>query len=139
MLQGRARGIVLDVRRPAGENAQTMRKAEPDADTLVFTTGPAPRAGATRASAASAAPRPPATSPVRIWLERKGRNGGPVSIVRGLALPPSQLATLASELKRGCATGGSAKDGEIVIQGDHRARIAVVLAQRGIQAKLAGG
>jgi translation initiation factor 1 len=126
----------LDVRRDAGENALRMRKADAAGGTLVFSTDPAARAAAPR----EGSPRASGSGgTVRIWLERKGRNGGPVSIVRGLALPPSQLAALASELKRGCATGGSAKDGEIVIQGDHRARIAAVLAERGIQAKLAGG
>lgn len=113
-----------------------MRKTAPDSGTLVFSTAPTPRASA------PSSPRPASTSggdAVRIWLERKGRNGGPVSIVRGLALDRGALAALASELKRTCGTGGSAKDGEIIIQGDHRARIADVLAARGVRAKLAGG
>lgn len=76
---------------------------------------------------------------VRIWLEKKGRNGTPVSIVRGLALGPGPLAELASKLKRACGTGGSAKDGEIIIQGDHRDRLATLLAREGVAAKLAGG
>ena len=66
----------------------------------------------------------PADGVVRIWLERQGRNGKPVSIVRGLRLDAAALAALATRLKRACGTGGTAKDGEILIQGDHRARIA---------------
>jgi translation initiation factor 1 len=81
----------------------------------------------------------PADGVVRIWLERHGRNGKPVSIVRGLRLDAAVLARLAAELKRTCGTGGTAKDGEIVIQGDHRARIAAELGKNGLRVKLAGG
>jgi len=76
---------------------------------------------------------------VRIWLERQGRNGKPVSIVRGLRLDAKALAGLAARLKRACGTGGTAKDGEIIIQGDHRARIAAELGKDGLRVKLAGG
>jgi len=81
----------------------------------------------------------PADGVVRIWLERHGRNGKPVSIVRGLRLDGAALAQLAAQLKRTCGTGGTAKDGEIVIQGDHRARIAAELEKAGVRVKLAGG
>jgi len=112
-----------------------------DPDTLVYSTEggtPAPRASdsaRTRPGADGA----PADGTVRIWLERHGRNGKPVSIVRGLRLDAGALATLATRLKRACGTGGSAKDGEIIIQGDHRARIAAELANEGLRVKLAGG
>lgn len=106
------------------------------ADTLVY--GSEPRAR-TPAAAPPAAAAPPDRRSVRIWLEKKGRNGTPVSIVRGLALAPAALAELASTLKRACGTGGTAKDGEIIIQGDHRERIAALLARAGVAAKRAGG
>jgi len=112
-------------------------------DTLVFSTDPTLGRRETPAAERRAAPAPPAAGKVdgivRVWLERKGRNGKPVSIVRGLALPPSALAALAGRLKRTCGTGGSAKDGEIIIQGDHRARIANELERDGHRVKLAGG
>ena len=76
---------------------------------------------------------------MRIWIERHGRNGKPVSIVRGLPLDAAALAALAARLKRTCGTGGTAKDGEIIIQGDHRARIAAELGKDGLRVKLAGG
>jgi len=76
---------------------------------------------------------------IRIWLERKGRNGKPVSIIRGFALGDEALAALAARLKRACSTGGSAKGGEIILQGDHRARIAALLGADGLRVKLAGG
>ncbi|MBI3767685.1 MAG: translation initiation factor [Deltaproteobacteria bacterium] len=81
----------------------------------------------------------PADGIVRIWLEQHGRNGKPVSIVRGLRLDAKALAALAARLKRTCGAGGTAKDGEIVIQGDHRARIAAKLGNDGLRVKLAGG
>ena len=81
---------------------------------------------------------PPADGVVRVWLERHGRGGTPVSIVRGLALDAPALAALATRLKRLCGSGGTAKDGEIVIQGDHRARIAAELGKDGLRVKLAG-
>jgi len=76
---------------------------------------------------------------VRIWLEKKGRNGTPVSIIRGLPNDRDALLALAARLKRACGTGGSAKDGEIIIQGDHREHIAATLASEGLRVKLAGG
>ena len=87
--------------------------------------------------------RPAATTPgdgvVRIWLEKKGRNGTPVSILRGLTADRDALVALASRLKRACGTGGTAKDGEIIIQGDHRERIAELLTREGFRVKNAGG
>lgn len=119
-----------------------MRGRTSDRDTLVYD---GERGRQTRPDA-PAAPRPaPARPPakpdgvVRIWLERKGRNGGPVSIVRGLPGDRDALLALAARIKRTCGTGGSAKDGEIIIQGDHRDRIAATLAAEGLRVKLAGG
>jgi translation initiation factor 1 len=109
-------------------------RARPN-DSLVYGSDPA------RARRHSTPPAQPKTGDgiVRIWLERKGRNGGPVSIVRGLPHDKTTLAALATRLKKACATGGSAKDGEIIIQGDHRERIAAELARDGLRVKLAGG
>ena len=105
-------------------------------DRLVYSTDartvrPAPTASAKPAAA-------PSDGVVRIWLEKKGRNGTPVSILRGLPNDRQALADLAGRLKRSCGTGGSAKDGEIIIQGDHRDRIAALLERDGSRVKLAG-
>jgi translation initiation factor 1 len=100
-----------------------------------------PRAGASKDEPAGTAARSsdPDDGVVRVWLERKGRNGEPVSIVRGLRVDGGRLAEIATRLKKLCGTGGSAKGGEIVIQGDHRARIAAELERDGLKVKLAGG
>ena len=105
-------------------------------DTLVYSSDPT-----ARPPSRPERDTPPArqTEPIRIWLEKKGRNGKPVCIVRGLALGESALAALATRLKRTCGTGGTAKDGEIIIQGDHRDAIATLLTRDGFRVKKAGG
>jgi translation initiation factor 1 len=113
-----------------------------DHDTLVYSTvGGAPAARAPEQPPRRTVGRQgaPDDGVVRIWLERHGRNGKPVSIVRGLRLDTKGLAALATRLKRACGTGGTAKDGEIIIQGDHRARLAAELGNDGLRVKLAGG
>ena len=105
-------------------------------DTLVYSSDPSPRE---TARPARAAPPERQTEPVKIWLEKKGRNGKPVCIVRGLALSERALAALAARMKRTCGTGGTAKDGEIIIQGDHRDTIASLLTSDGFRVKKAGG
>ena len=78
-------------------------------------------------------PDQPATTggKVRIVRESKGRRGKTVTIIRGLGLAPAELAELAGELKKRCGVGGSAKDGEITIQGDKQEIVAVELKKRG--------
>ena len=107
-------------------------------ESLVYSSDPA-RVRTPSTTAAPTSKGSPADGVVRIWLERKGRNGGPVSIIRGLPNDKTALAALATRLKKACGTGGSAKDGEIIIQGDHRERIAAELSRDGLRVKLAGG
>ena len=57
---------------------------------------------------------------VRVRREVKGRRGKTVTTLSGIPLPEEELRALAGELKRRCGTGGSAKNGVIEIQGDHR-------------------
>ena len=76
---------------------------------------------------------------VRVRRETKGRGGKTVTTVSGVPLGGDALRDLASDLKRRCGTGGTAKDGVIEIQGDHREAIVAELSRRGFIAKLAGG
>lgn len=77
------------------------------------------------------------TPVIKIRRETKGRAGKTVTAIFGIV--PNQQKELAAELKQRCGTGGTAKDGMIIIQGDHRARIKSYLEQKGYVVKLAGG
>jgi len=81
----------------------------------------------------------PADGVIRIRREVKGRGGKTVTVASGFQLDDDRLKQLAAELKRRCGTGGSAKNSEILIQGDHRETVLAELKKRGVAAKLAGG
>ncbi len=84
------------------------------------------------ASPASKSPR----ITVTISYERKGRGGKAATIVAGLdALDDDALLALASELKKTLAAGGSARGGEILLQGDVRQRLRPLLRGRGFIVK----
>ena len=74
---------------------------------------------------------------VRVSRETSGRRGKTVTVVRGI--PIRELDAVASDLKRQCGSGGSAKDGVVEIQGDHRPKIVARLEAQGYRVKLAGG
>jgi translation initiation factor 1 len=84
-----------------------------------------------------AAPPVPNDGIVRVSRETSGRKGKTVTVVRGI--PPGELAAVASDLKRQCGSGGSAKDGVVEIQGDHRPKVVARLESQGYRVKLAGG
>ncbi len=84
-------------------------------------------------------PAPAGDGIVRVRRETKGRGGKTVTTVSGVPLGGEALRNLASDLKRRCGSGGTAKDGVIEIQGDHRETIVEELSRRGFTAKLAGG
>jgi translation initiation factor 1 len=64
-------------------------------------------------------------------LEKKGRGGKTVTVVAGLPRNATFLASLASELKRACGTGGTAQEDTVEIQGDRRERLRPLLAAKG--------
>jgi translation initiation factor 1 len=76
---------------------------------------------------------------VRVFRERGGRGGKTVTVVRGLPERGAVLDARAAELKRLCGAGGTVKDGAVLIQGDHRERVADRLRAQGYTVKLAGG
>ena len=90
--------------------------------------------------ACRASPRAPrGDGIVRVRREVQGRHGKTVTSISGVPLPEAELRELASELKRKCGSGGSAKDGVIEIQGDHRDVLCAELESRGYTVKRAGG
>lgn len=76
---------------------------------------------------------------LRVWLDKKHRGGKTASVVRDFIGSDDDLKDLAKILKSKCGVGGSAKDGEIIIQGDHRDKIMKILMDIGYKAKKAGG
>ena len=76
---------------------------------------------------------------IRVQREVKGRKGKTVTTVSAFQLADDELKNLATQLKRRCGTGGSVKDGIIIIQGDHRDTLITELKIRGFKAKISGG
>ena len=87
-------------------------------------------------------PRPPTDVKtdgiIRVQREVKGRKGKTVTTVSGFQITVDELKNLAAQLKRRCGTGGSVKDGIIIIQGDHRDALLPELKKQGYTAKLSG-
>lgn len=103
---------------------------------LVYTTDPEPEQ-----DAAAPAPAYPSAreQTARIMRDRKRRAGKTVTVVSGLRHDPATLEALLKTLKQQCGAGGTLKDGELEIQGDHRERVAAALAAMGYKTKLVGG
>jgi len=73
---------------------------------------------------------------VDIVLERKGRAGKQATIITGLVADDDAVKQLASTLKRQLGVGGSARGGEILIQGDFRQRVLEALLRQGFNARI---
>ncbi len=78
---------------------------------------------------------PPSSQTLYIRLDKKKRKGKIVTLVTGFTGRSSDLEELGKELKKRCGTGGSVKDGEIIIQGDFKERTASLLQQEGYKIK----
>ena len=68
---------------------------------------------------------------LRLSMERAGRGGKTVTLVRGFIGADSDLKNLCKLLKQKCGVGGTTKEGEIIIQGDHRPKLMEILKKEG--------
>jgi translation initiation factor 1 len=103
---------------------------------LAYTTDPndAPETPAAEQPYPSAA-----SQTARIWRDSKRRRGKTVTVIGGLRHDPATFETLLKKLKQQCGAGGTIKDGELEIQGDHRERVAAALIGMGYKIKHVGG
>lgn len=82
---------------------------------------------------------PPNQQNLRIQASRKARKGKTVTIISGFQTTEEILGQLLKQLKTTCGAGGTIKDNEIEIQGDHTKKLLETLTKMGYKAKISGG
>jgi translation initiation factor 1 len=81
---------------------------------------------------------PPSQQNLRVSLDKSGRAGKQVTLVTGFVGTTNDLESLTKTIKTNCGVGGSAKDNEILIQGDVRDKVLQLLLKEGYKAKRSG-
>jgi translation initiation factor 1 len=97
-----------------------MSKKKNNGSPFVYSTDPTFSAGAEDEVVETL---PPAQQKLRVTLETKHRAGKTVTLITGFIGKQEDMERLGKQLKGFCGSGGSAKDGEIIIQGDHREKV----------------
>lgn len=82
---------------------------------------------------------PAADAVVRVSHVTKGRKGRGVTLISGVPMAAKELKDYAKVLKKKCGSGGTVKDGNVEIQGDHRETVIPLLQQQGWVVKRCGG
>jgi translation initiation factor 1 len=72
---------------------------------------------------------------LKVIIDKKNRGGKVVTLINGFIGKEADLEKLGKELKSKCGVGGAVKDGQIMIQGDHRNRVIDILTKSGYKAK----
>lgn len=100
---------------------------------MVYSTDPDFRY--TTETAAEQETLPPAWQRLRVALDKRNRGGKQVTIVADFVGSDEDLKELGKMLRQKCGAGGSAKDGEIILQGDFRDKVVQLLTQAGYKAR----
>ncbi|MCG8573279.1 MAG: translation initiation factor [Flavobacteriales bacterium] len=82
---------------------------------------------------------PPQQQDLRVLIDRKQRKGKEVTLVTGFVGTEDDLKELGKTIKQKCGTGGTVKDGEIIIQGNNLKKVLELLQQMNYKAKQSGG
>ena len=98
---------------------------------IVYSTNPNFQYETTNAADAETLPKEKQL--LRISLDKRNRGGKKVTLITGFIGKDEDLQDLGKWLKVKCGVGGSAKDGEIIIQGDFREKICGILLKEGYQ------
>ncbi len=104
------------------------KKSKPDLKGFVYSTNPDFSFEEERATEETL---PPAQQKLKVRLDTKHRAGKVVTLIEGFSGKEEDLQDLGRKLKSFCGTGGSAKDGEIIVQGDQREKVMQWLVKNG--------
>lgn len=74
---------------------------------------------------------PPNEQLLTVIIDKRNRGGKTVSVIKGFSMKETEIEGIAKQLRSFCGSGGSVKDNEIIIQGDHREKIVSWLLKNG--------
>jgi translation initiation factor 1 len=104
------------------------KKNKPDTRGFVYSTDPN---FSFEEELSNAETLPAAQQKLKVRLDTKHRAGKAVTLIEGFVGKEEDLQELGKKLKSFCGTGGSAKDGEIIVQGDQREKLKLWLMKNG--------